>query len=83
MFGDGLSFFLLLFGPNPRNMEVPGLGVKSELQPTASTTATATQDLSCVSDLHHSSWQHQIPHPLSKARVRTRILMDTCQIRFY
>ena len=38
-------------------MEIPSLGVKLELQPLAYTTATATQDLSRVWDLHHSSWQ--------------------------
>ena len=34
------------------------------------------QDPSCVCDLHHSSQQCQIPNPLSKARDRTRILID-------
>ena len=32
-------------------------------------------------DLHHSSQQHRIPDPLSKARDQTSILMDTSQIR--
>ena len=32
-------------------MEVPGLGVGSELQLPAYTTATATPDLSCICDL--------------------------------
>ena len=32
-------------------------------------------------DLHHSSQQRRI-NPLSKARDRTCILMDTSQIRF-
>ena len=45
-------------------MEVPRLGVKSELQLLAYTTAIATPDPSCVCDLHHSSWQHLIPDPL-------------------
>ena len=47
-------------------MEVPRLGV--ELAGTAYATATATQDPSQVYDLHHSSWQHWIPDPLSEAR---------------
>ena len=34
----------------------------------AYTTATTVQDPSCVCDLHHSSQQHQIFNPLSKAR---------------
>ena len=50
-------------------MEVPRLGVKLELQLLAYGTATATamQDLSCVCDLHYSSWQ-RILNPLSGAR---------------
>ena len=50
---------------HPQNMEVPRLGVESELQPPAYATATATLDPSCVCDLHHSSWQCRIlnPHP--------------------
>ena len=63
-------------------MEVPRLGVELELQPPAYTSATATQDLSCICDLHHSSRQCWIPDALSEARDRTRILMDTSQIRF-
>ena len=49
-------------------MEVPGRGVKSELQPPAHTTATATQDLSGTCDLHHSSWHQQILNSLREAR---------------
>ena len=40
------------------------------------------QDLSHIFDIHHSSRQHWIPHPVSKARDRTRILMDTSWIWF-
>ena len=44
------KFYLLIYlgflGPHPRHMEVPRLGVESELQLPASTTATATPDLS-------------------------------------
>ena len=49
-------------------MEVPRLGAESELQVPAYTTATAMQDLSCICDLHHSSWQRQILNPLCEAR---------------
>ena len=49
-------------------MEVPRLGVESELQLLAYTTATVMQELSCVCDLHHSSGQRQIPNLLSEAR---------------
>ena len=75
-----LSFFFL--GPHPWDMEVPRIGVQSELQPLAYARATATQDLSRVWDLHHSSWQRWILNPLSKARDQTCVLMATSRIRF-
>ena len=62
-------------------MEVSRLGVQSELQLTAYTTATATWDPSCVCDLHHSSWQPRILNPLSEVRGQTGALMDTSQVR--
>ena len=52
------------------------LGVKSELELLAYTTATAMQDPSRACDLHHSSQHRWVPDPLSKARDRTHILMD-------
>ena len=60
------------------------LGVKSELQLQAYTTATAIvmQELSRVYKLHHSSQQRQVLKALSKARDQTCILMDTGQIPF-
>ena len=39
-------------------------------------------DPSLVCDLHHSSWQHQILNPLSKARDQTRNPMVLSQICF-
>ena len=63
-------------------MEVPRLGVASELQPPAYATATAMKDLSDVCNLHHSSQQHQILNPLIKARDRTHGLMVASRIRF-
>ena len=74
------SFFFLLFRTAPRHMEVPRLGVESELP--AYTIARATQDPSCVCDPHHSSQQCQILNSLSEARDQTYILMDTSQIHF-
>ena len=61
-------------------MEVPMLGVKSELQLPVYTTATATTtwDLSHVCDLHHSLWQCHLPKPLSEAGDQTCILLNTC-----
>ena len=58
-----LSFFLW---PHVHRMEVPRLGVESELQLPAYATATAMQDLSCMCNLHHS-----------KARDGTHTLTDT------
>ena len=56
-------------------MEVPRLGVKSELQLLAYTIATAMQDPGQGCDLHHSSRQRQILNPLSEARNQTQTLM--------
>ena len=72
------SFFLffVLLGPHLQHMEVRRLGVNSELQLPAYTTATAMQDLSHICDLHHSSRQCQILNRLSEARDQIRILMD-------
>ena len=49
-------------------MEVPELGVESELLLLAYATATATPDPSLNCELHHSSQQHWILNPLSEAR---------------
>ena len=54
--------------------------MRSELQLLVYTTATATQELSQVCDLHHSSQQCWILNPLSEARDRTRALMDASQV---
>ena len=70
-----IHFFFFL-GLHPWHMAVPRLGVESELQLPAYTTATTTWDPSCLFDPHHSSWQHQILNPLIKARDGTRIRMD-------
>jgi len=64
-------------------MEVPRLGVHSELLLPAYARATATPDLSCICDLHHSSWQCWILNPLSEARDQTCIHMVPSQIRFH
>ena len=74
--GAGVFFFVFL-GLHLRHMEVPGLGIESELQLLAYTTATATPDPKYICDLYHSSWQHQILNLLSKTRDRTYIFMDT------
>ena len=75
-------FFLFVFlRRHPRHMDVSRLGVESELQMLAYITATARPDPSRICNLHHSSWQCQILNPLSKARDRTCILMNTSRVR--
>ena len=75
-----LSFVLL--GLYPQHMEVPRLGVQSELWLPAFATATATPDLSLIFDLHHNSWQRHIINPLSEARDPTCNLMLPSRISF-
>ena len=55
-----IYLFIVFLGPHPQHVEVPRLGVELELQPPASTTATAMQHPSCICDLHPSSRQHRI-----------------------
>ena len=58
IFLNWVVFIIYLFcflGPHPQHMEVPRLGVKSELQLPAYATATATSDPSCICNLRHSS----------------------------
>ena len=50
-------FFSFFLGSHLQHMEVPRLGVQSELQLLATVTATATPDLSCICNPHCSSWQ--------------------------
>ena len=77
------NFFFFFLAPHPRHIEVPRLGVESELQLPAYTTATAMPDPSRTCDLHHNSQQCRIPDPLSKARDWTRVLMDTSQVGYH
>ena len=63
-----LIFFFGFLRLHPRHMEVSRLGVESQLQLLAYTTATATMDLSHICDLCRSLQQHRILNPLSEAR---------------
>ena len=65
---------------HPQHMELPRLGVKSELQLLAHTTATATGGPSYIFDLHHSSEQRRILNPVSEARDGIHNLMVPSQI---
>ena len=64
-------------------MEVSRPGVKLELKLSVYTTAMATQDLSCIWDLHYSSQQCQILNLLSKARDQNHNLMVSSRICFH
>ena len=59
-------FLFVFLGPHLWHMEGTSLGVESEQQPPAYTTATATPDPSCICNLHYSSQQYQILHLLSE-----------------
>ena len=73
-------FIFVFLEPYLWHTEVLRLGVELELQLQAYTTTTATLDPSCICDRPHSSQQCQILNPLSEARDRTHVLMDTSQI---
>ena len=62
-------FFFSFLGLLPWHMEVPRLGVESELQLPAYTIATAVQDPSRIYDLHHSSQQCQFPSHWARAGI--------------
>ena len=67
-------------------MEIPRLGVELELQlqpPASLHHSHSNADLSHICDLHHSSQQCWIPHPVSKARDQTHILLDTSCVCFH
>ena len=57
-------------------MEIPRLGVESELQLLAYAITIATWYLSHICGLHHSSQQYQILNLLSEARDQSHILMN-------
>ena len=61
------KIFVLFLGPHPQHIEVPRLGLKSELQ--LPVYATATRDPSDICDLYTTAHrQHQILNMLSEAR---------------
>ena len=80
---ENFLFVFVFLEPHSWQMDVPSLGVESELQLLAYTTAMTMQDPSHVCELHHSSWQCCILNPLNKARDQTLIPMDTSQICYH
>ena len=77
------SFFFFFLGLLLQHMQVPKLGIKSELQLLAYARATAMQDWSHICNLNHSSQQCCITGLLSETRDITHILTDTSQIHFH
>ena len=63
-------------------MEVPRLGVESELQPLAYTTATPTPDSSCICDLNTAHGNARSLTQLKEAKDQTFVLMGASQIHF-
>ena len=55
-------FFFVFLGPHPWHMEVPRLGVKSELQLPAYTTATVTPD-PAASEIYTTACGNTDPYP--------------------
>ena len=70
-------FIYLFLWLHLRHMEVPRLGVETELQLLVYTIATATPDLSHLCDLCSSLWQRRILNPRSKTRDWICIFMDS------
>ena len=75
-----IYLFIYLGRLHLQHREVPGLGVQSEPQLPAYTTAMAMMDLSHICDLYCSLRQCQILNPLREARDRTHILMHTSRV---
>ena len=80
-----LLFLFCFLGIHLQHMEVTRLGVESELQLLAYVTVTAMQDPGSKLHLQPNPQLSRIFHPLSKARVRTLILllnMCCCLVSF-
>ena len=76
-------YLFILLEPHLHHLEDPRLGVESDLQVLAYTTATAMPDLSHVFNLYHSSQQRRILNLLSEAGDLTRVFMDTSEVHYH
>ena len=76
------KIFLVFLGLHLRHMEVPRIGVQSELLPPAYTTATATPDQRLIHNLFCSLRQCGILNPLNEAWDATGVLMDTSWVLY-
>ena len=77
-----MYLFLLLFSATP--VAYGGSQARGRMGAAASGLhhSHSNAGSSHICNLHHSSLQHQVLNPLSEARDRTCILMDTSRIRF-
>ena len=78
-YGERCFVLFCFLGPHLRHMEIPRLGVESELQLPTYTTATQDPRIPATS-VTCSLQQRQILNPLSEARNGIDILMDTSQV---
>ena len=78
-----MIFFSSFLGMHVQHMEVPRLGVESDLELLSYATAAAMWDLSCFCDQYCISMWCQILNPLSEARDQTLILMHTSQVCYW
>jgi len=74
-----LIYLFCFLGLHLRDMEVPRLGVKSELHLHATATATRLY----LRPIYYSSQQGCILNPLREAKDQTWVLMDTSQVCFH
>ena len=81
-FSKNLKIYIYFFRAAFATYVISSLGVNSELQVPAYTTAIGMQDLSHFCDLCHCSQQRQILSPLSKARDWAHILMDPSRVHY-
>ena len=64
------AFLFFFFWLHPWYKKVTRLGVELELQLPANNTATATEEMSHICDLHHRAWQCLILNPLREAGIK-------------
>ena len=76
-FWNTTGFFVCLFsclfvflGPHLQRKEAPRLEVESELYLLIYAKVTATQDLRCICNIHHSSQQCQILNPRARQGIK-------------
>ena len=72
----------LFLGPHPWHLEVPGLGVSSELHLPAYATVTQHQIWAASVTYTTSHGQCRILNPLRRDSDQTCVLMDTPRVRF-